>query len=176
MRWKRENPVCKGLWRELLRLELMRRELGRTDRRILDMHSENERARTEELGCWEPELQKRADPWLVPESLEKGMIDSPTSIAEKNHLQGVFLPQEGTETQHYGPPKELPVRQSTRTLDTYALEWPEDRPITPIGSTKAEAISREKTHGRHAISVALEEEDMQISRPVDVASTDLSPW
>jgi hypothetical protein len=32
MRWKRENPVYKGLWRESLRLELMRREPGRTDR------------------------------------------------------------------------------------------------------------------------------------------------
>jgi hypothetical protein len=32
MRWKRENLVYKGLWRELLRLGLMRRELGRMDR------------------------------------------------------------------------------------------------------------------------------------------------
>lgn len=32
MRWKREGLVCKGLWRELLRRGLMRRELGRMDR------------------------------------------------------------------------------------------------------------------------------------------------
>jgi hypothetical protein len=37
------------------------------------------------------------------ESLKKGMIDSPTGIAEKNYPQGVFSTTGmALETQHYG--------------------------------------------------------------------------
>lgn len=52
--WRRESLVCKGLWREWSRLELRRRELGRTARWL------------SHTGIWNHEKNHHLD-WITPE-------------------------------------------------------------------------------------------------------------